>query len=45
VVEIQEDLQALADDVMGPASLDVDDKAHAARIVLVPGVIESLRLG
>jgi hypothetical protein len=45
VVEVQEDLKALVDNIMGLASLDVDHKAHAASVVLVTGIIESLRLG
>jgi hypothetical protein len=42
VIEVQQDLDAAPDDVVGFLALDVRDEAHAARIVLVPRVIEAL---
>ncbi len=41
MVEVDEDLQAAADDVVRFSALDVDDKADAARIVLVARIVES----
>jgi hypothetical protein len=44
MVKIDEKLQALADDAVGLLAFDVGDKAHAAGIMLVPGVIKTLLL-
>jgi hypothetical protein len=41
--QVDQDLEGLADDGVGTHALDVHDEAHAARIVLVAGVIKSLR--
>ena len=41
--QVDEQLQRLADDAVALLALDVDDKADAAGIVLVPRVVESLR--
>jgi hypothetical protein len=38
-------LQALRDDVVALAALDVDDEAQTAGIALVDGVVEALGLG
>ena len=43
VLEVREDLQRLADDVVGGAGRDVDDEPEAAGVVLVPRVVEALR--
>src|SRR5205814_1755165 len=40
-VEVDEDLQAAADDVVRFSALDIDDKADAARIMLVARIVES----
>ena len=40
MVEIDEDLQAAPDDIVRFPALDVRDKADAARIVLVPRIVE-----
>ena len=45
MVEVDQDLQALADDVMRLAALDVGHEADAARVVLVARVVQSLLLG
>jgi hypothetical protein len=42
MIEIHEDLQALLQDAMGLAALDVDDEADAAGIVLERGIVETL---
>src|SRR5712691_5347968 len=42
MVEVQQNLQAAADQVVRLAAFDVDHKAHTARVVLVPRVIETL---
>ena len=42
VIEVEQNLQALADDVVGLATLDVDNKADTARIVFVAWVVKSL---
>ena len=44
-VRLLEDLEALRDDVVALPALDVRDEADAARVVLVCGVVESLRGG
>ncbi len=41
MVEVDEDLQAAADDVVRFSALDIDDKADAARIMLVARIVES----
>ena len=45
MIEIVQDLKRLADNRMAFGALDVGDKAHAASVVLVGGVVESLRAG
>ncbi len=35
-------LEALADDAMGFLAFDVGDKAHAARVMLMPRIVKSL---
>jgi hypothetical protein len=45
VVEILEDLEALADDFMTPGALDVGDEAHATGIVFIGRVVQALLLG
>src|SRR5262249_14522721 len=47
VIEVYQDLQTAADDVVRFSAFDVDDKANAARIMLVAGIVEpwSSRLG
>ena len=42
MVEIDEDLQPAADDIVRFSALDVRDKADAARIVLVARIVEAL---
>ena len=42
MVEIDEDLQPAADDIVRFSALDVGDKADAARIVLVARIVEAL---
>ena len=42
MVEIDQKLQALADDLMGLGALDVGDKADAARVMLVARVVKTL---
>jgi hypothetical protein len=42
--EVDENLQALADDLVALFAADVRDKAHAAGIVLIARMIEALRL-
>jgi hypothetical protein len=42
MVEIDQDLQAARDDLVRFSSFDVGDEADAARIMLVPRVVESL---
>ena len=44
MVEIDEKLQALADDAVGFLAFDVGDKAHAAGIMFVPGIVKTLFL-
>ena len=41
--QVFEDLQALRDDRVAFAALDVRDEAQAARVVLVGGVVQALR--
>ncbi len=41
MVEVDEDLQAATDDVVRFSAFDVDDKADAARIMLVARIVES----
>ena len=45
MVEVEQDLQALADDAMGLPALDIGHEADAARVVLVAWVVKSLFLG
>jgi hypothetical protein len=42
MVEIDQELEALADDAMGFLAFDVGDKAHAARVMLMPRIVKSL---
>ena len=42
MVEIDQELQALADDLVGLCALDVGDKADAAGVMLVARVVETL---
>jgi hypothetical protein len=42
VVEVQEDLEALRDDLMGPAVLHVGDEADAAGILLARRIVQAL---
>ena len=42
MIQIDEKLQALADDLMGLGALDVGDKADAARVMLVARVVKTL---
>ncbi len=42
VIEVDEDLQPAADDVVRLSALDIDDKADPARIMLVPRVVKTL---
>jgi hypothetical protein len=44
MVEIDQDAQALMDDVVGPVALDIGHEADAARVVLVAWVVKSLFL-
>src|SRR5690606_6624553 len=44
MLEIPEDLDALADDVVRPASLEMDDEADAAGVLLVLGIVKALSL-
>ena len=43
--QVDQDLNALQDDVVRLLALDVGDKADAAGVVLVARVVQSLRLG
>ena len=45
VRQVDEDLNALFDDVVGFLAFDVGDETHAAGIVLVARVVKSLGLG
>ncbi|OIQ64992.1 hypothetical protein GALL_534500 [mine drainage metagenome] len=42
MIQILEDFQALRDDIVRFSALDIHDEAHAARIVLVPGIVKAL---
>ncbi|HPU15225.1 MAG TPA: hypothetical protein PK808_04000 [Polymorphobacter sp.] len=42
MIEIDQDLQALRNDIMGLFPLDIGNETHAARIVLVAGIIKAL---
>ena len=42
MVQIDQDLQTLTDDLLRFSALDVGHKANAARIVLVPRIVETL---
>ena len=42
MVQIQEHLEGLLDDGVGLPAFDVDDKSHAAGIVLEPRVVQAL---
>jgi hypothetical protein len=42
VFEIGEDLNSISNDIVGLARFYIDDKTHAAGIVLVQGVIQTL---
>jgi hypothetical protein len=42
MVQIFEDFQSLRDDIMRFSALDIHHEAHAARIVLVPGIVKAL---
>ena len=39
MIQIDQDLQPLADDFMTFSIFDIDDEANAARIMFVPGII------
>jgi hypothetical protein len=43
--EIDENLDALENDVVGSMASDVRDKADAAGVVFIAGIIQPLRLG
>ena len=43
--EVDEDLEALADDLVALLAANARDQSHAAGIVLIPWMIEALRLG
>ena len=43
VEQVDEQLQRLADDAVGLLTLDVDDEADPAGVVLVPRIVEPLR--
>ena len=43
--EVDEDLEALADDLVALFAADVRDQSHAAGIVLIARMIEALRCG
>ena len=45
VRQVDEDLDALEDDVVGLLAVDVDHEADAAGVVLVARIVEPLRLG
>jgi hypothetical protein len=40
--QVDENLQRLFDDRMRPLTFDMDDEAHATRIVFVGGIVQSL---
>jgi len=42
VIDIFEDQQTLLDDIVGLLALNVSDKAHAASVVLVGWVVQTL---
>ena len=42
MIKIGEDLQALLEDLVGLAALDVDDEADSAGIVFKPRIVEPL---
>src|SRR5262249_5313921 len=42
VLQAQQDLDRLADDVVRTPGLEIDDKAHAARIVFVAWIVQAL---
>ncbi len=44
MIQVEQDLQAAADDVVRLSALDVHDEADAASVVLVAGVVKSLSL-
>jgi hypothetical protein len=41
MVEVEEDLQSAADDIVRLSALDVRDKTDAARVVLVAWIVEA----
>ena len=43
VLEVQQDLEPVLDDARGLAPLEIDHEADAAGVVLVSGVVKSLR--
>src|SRR5690606_33284260 len=45
VIEVDQDLQSGLDDLVRLLAFDIGDEAHAARVVFVAGVIETLLLG
>jgi hypothetical protein len=45
VGEVDQDLDAFADDVMALVSADAGHKTHAAGVVLIVGVVETLSRG
>jgi hypothetical protein len=42
MVQVYEKLEALADDAVGFLTFDVGDKAHAARVMLMPRIVKTL---
>src|SRR4029077_18726221 len=41
MIQVDQDLQPASDDVVRLSALDVDDEAHAARVVLVARIVQS----
>ena len=41
MIQIDQDLQPASDDIVRLSALDVDDEAHAARVMLVAGIVQS----
>ena len=44
VRQIDQDLDALANDLVRFVAIEIDDKTHAAGVVLVAGIVETLRV-
>ena len=45
MLKVEQHLKAVLDDLVALLALDVGDKAKAARVVLLGGLIKALRLG